>query len=167
MENEKGNDTIVSLGNTIVFGRWTVLEDAKYLIVDAKALPSVYLRVIEVKRLLAQNKAKNLTDATRQAGISRSVYYKYRDMVNLYERRLEDSMVTCYLSLEDKPGVLAGVLDCLWKTGANILTINQNIPQDSVAPVVIAMRMSDAKISEDTLLTRLTAIDGVLEVKLI
>lgn len=143
------------------------MEESKYLIVDSDALPPVYLRVVEVKRLLAQNKAKNLTEATRQAGISRSVYYKYRDKVRLYERRLEDSMVTSYLLLEDLPGVLAAVLDCLWRSGANILTINQNIPRDGTAPVVIAMRISGVQISEDTLMQRISAIDGVLDAKLL
>ncbi len=143
------------------------MDDPKYLIVDSGALPPVYLRVIDVKRLIAQNKAKNLSDAIRQAGISRSVYYKYRDKIRIYERSLEDSMVTCYLSLADRPGVLAAVLDCLWRAGANILTINQNIPQDDVAPVVIAMKMSGAQLSEDTLLERMSAIDGVLGARLL
>ena len=58
-------------------------------------------------------------------------------------------------------------VDCLWRAGANILTINQNIPQDDVAPVVIAMKMSGAQLSEDTLLERMSAIDGVLGARLL
>ena len=53
----------------------------KYYIVDAKALPEVFLKVAEAKRMLETGEASTVGEATRQAEVSRSAFYKYKDMV--------------------------------------------------------------------------------------
>ena len=55
-------------------------EHSKYLLVDSQILPEVYLKVILAKKLLAQGKAKSASDAAKAAGISRSAFYKYKDL---------------------------------------------------------------------------------------
>ena len=50
---------------------------SKLLLVDACVLPEVFEKVVEAKRLLAVGIAKNLSDAAKTAGISRSAFYKY------------------------------------------------------------------------------------------
>ena len=48
----------------------------KYYIVDAKALPEVFLKVAEAKRMLETGEASTVGEATRQAEVSRSEFYK-------------------------------------------------------------------------------------------
>ena len=64
------------------------------------------------------------------AGISRSAFYKYKDAIYLYDERMSENITTLYLTLEDRPGVLSLLLSELYRAGANIITVNQNIPVD-------------------------------------
>ena len=50
-----------------------------YLVIDKRVLPEVFEKVINTKKILQEGKVKEITEATKLAGISRSVYYKYRD----------------------------------------------------------------------------------------
>ena len=53
----------------------------KYYIVEASALPEVFLKVAEAKRLLSTGEASTVNEATKMTDISRSAFYKYRDAV--------------------------------------------------------------------------------------
>ena len=44
----------------------------KYFIVEASALPEVFLKVAEAKRLIATGQAATVNEATKMPGISRS-----------------------------------------------------------------------------------------------
>ena len=50
----------------------------KYYIVESSALPEVFLKVAEAKRLLSTGEASTVNEATRMTDISRSAFYKYR-----------------------------------------------------------------------------------------
>lgn len=132
------------------------------IIVEADLLPEVLLKVIEAKKFLSQGKAKNSSEAARMAGISRSAYYKYKDGVAVYDEEQERRLVTYYLTLMDVPGVLSNVLAELSKYGANVLTINQNIPVDGAAPVTISFATRGLRTDEHSLREALRAIDGVI-----
>ena len=56
----------------------------KYYIINKDALPAVYEKVVFVKKLLYTGKCKTVNDAVKQAGISRSAFYKYKDDVSVY-----------------------------------------------------------------------------------
>ena len=142
-------------------------EHSKYLLVDSQILPEVYLKVILAKKLLAQGKAKSDSDAAKAAGISRSAFYKYKDFVHEYNTRLSDSIMTVSVSLMDEPGMLASVLSAVSGSGANILTVHQNIPTDSVAPVSISMRTNQLNCTEEEMLVRLRELPGVLDAKFV
>ena len=45
-----------------------MLENREFLLVDAQALPEVFLKVVQAKRYLAQGKAKNASHAAQLAG---------------------------------------------------------------------------------------------------
>ena len=51
----------------------------KYFIVEAAALPEIFRRVAETKRLLETGEAETVHQATGITGISRSAFYKYKD----------------------------------------------------------------------------------------
>ena len=137
------------------------------MLVDSQILPEVYLKVILAKKLLAQGKAKSASDAAKAAGISRSAFYKYKDFVHEYNTRLSDSIMTVSVSLMDEPGMLASVLSAVSGSGANILTVHQNIPTDSVAPVSISMRTNQLNCTEEEMLVRLRELPGVLDAKFV
>ena len=134
---------------------------------NSQILPEVYLKVILAKKLLAQGKAKSASDAAKAAGISRSAFYKYKDFVHEYNTRLSDSIMTVSVSLMDEPGMLASVLSAVSGSGANILTVHQNIPTDSVAPVSISMRTNQLNCTEEEMLVRLRELPGVLDAKFV
>ena len=50
-----------------------------YYLIDKRVLPDVYEKVVNAKKLLREGKVKEVTEATKMVGISRSVYYKYKD----------------------------------------------------------------------------------------
>ena len=133
------------------------------ILVNAELLPEVLIKVIEAKRLLSQGKAKNSSEAARLAGISRSAFYKYKDGVSVYNDDRQSKIVTYSLTLMDNPGVLSNVLSELSHYGANVLTINQNIPMDGAAPVTISFTTGGLLIDEHDLRLALRAIDGVVQ----
>ena len=100
-------------------------------------------------------------------GISRSAYYKYRECVFTYEEKLKDKIVTYCAVLRDEPGVLSAFLTEVHKGGANILTVNQSIPVDSVATVTVTVRLNGDSASSYELRDRLRGLDGSVDVKLL
>lgn len=136
------------------------------LLIDASVLPDVFERVVEAKRLLAVGQARNLSDAAKLAGISRSALYKYKDYVFMHNEDIDERVVTMNCTLVDRPGILSAVLNELSVAEANILTVNQNIPVDGVAPVSISARLT-RHASAELVIRRLEALDGVVEVRLL
>ena len=130
----------------------------QYLLVDTKVLPEIFLKVVQAKHLLASGQAKNSSEAARMMGISRSAFYKYKSNVS-------ENIITVYAALLDQPGVLSRFLGELYQVGANILTINQNIPVDSVAPVSISVSLEGLTVSREELFTTLRQLEGVVEVR--
>ena len=137
------------------------MNRSKFLLVESSALPPVFSKVIEAKEYLRTSQASSTAEAVRMAGISRSVFYKYKDSVYPYEERSPESIVTVQVVLNDKPGVLMAVLSEFYSAGANILTINQNIPVKGRAVVSISARIDQMQVSLAGLKERLMVVDGV------
>ena len=95
------------------------------------------------------------------AGISRSAYYKYKDSVYPYQSKGASRLITIHAVLEDRPGVLMALISSFYDAGANILTVNQNIPVMGAALVSISARVDTVKIPVDFLLDSLRKVDGV------
>ena len=142
-------------------------ENLKFMLVETKVLPEVFLRVMDAKMLLAQGKAKNAAQAAQMAGVSRSAFYKYKDSLYLYDERMSENITTLHLTLEDRPGVLSLVLGELYRAGANIITVNQNIPVDGVALVSISIRTNSQSKSRMEILELMGTLEGIVEVKAI
>ena len=52
-----------------------------YLIIHKSVLPDYYEKVLEARRLLESGRVREVSEAVRRVGISRSTYYKYKDYV--------------------------------------------------------------------------------------
>ena len=142
-------------------------RNAKYFLVDSQILPEVYLKVITAKKFLAQGKAKSASEAAKSAGISRSAFYKYKDFIHEYHTSLNGCIMTLSASLADEAGVLSALMAQISESGGNILTIHQNIPVDSVAPVLISLRTDQLNCSQEDLLEKAKQLPGVLDIQFV
>lgn len=140
---------------------------SKYLLVDKAILPAYYEKVIEAKRLISSGSAKDVSEAVKAVGISRSTYYKYKDYVFAPNSDTECRKAVISFTLYHKSGILSLVLNELSEKGVNILTITQNLPVNQRANVVISMDVSHVEGDISVLLDAIGAIDGVSSAKLL
>ena len=140
---------------------------SKYYIVEESALPEVFMKVVEAKRLLATGEAATVNEATRITGISRSAFYKYRDAVMPFQNMMTGRILTFQLRLHDVPGVLSALLRTFAQFEANILTINQAIPSGGCALVTISAETMAMERSPEELLHSLTDTKGVVKAEVL
>ena len=141
--------------------------EIKYYIVAAEALPEVFLKVAEAKRMLQTGEADTVGEATRLAGISRSAFYKYKDAVQPFNDMKTGHIITFYAMLKNNPGVLSHVLSIFAASGANILTINQSIPVNGCAAVTISAETSEMQESLEALIAEVSATYGVVKFEIL
>ena len=139
----------------------------KYYIVEASALPEVFLKVAEAKRLLSTGEAGTVNEAARITGISRSAFYKYRDSVMPFHNMMIGRILTYQLKLHDETGVLSGILKTFADYSANILTINQTIPSGGCAMVTVTAETSGMSGTPDELLRELSRCTGVVSAEVL
>ena len=139
------------------------MEKKKYYLVSAEALPEVFIKVAEAKRMLQVGEADTVGEAARLVGISRSAFYKYKDAVQPFQNMRAGHIITFYALLKDIPGVLSNYLSIFAKSGANILTINQTIPTNGCAGVTISAETSDMVEGLEELMARASSAEGVLK----
>ena len=140
------------------------MKNTAYLLVEQDVLPEVFTKVIQAKQYLLDGEASSTSEAVRMAGISRSVFYKYKDAVYPYNRKLSNPMITVQAMLLDRPGVLMSLVSAVYAKGANILTINQNIPVNGRALISISARVDHLDSSVEELLEQLRQVEGVLSI---
>lgn len=134
----------------------------QYYIVEASALPEVFLKVAEAKRLLSTGEASTVNEATQMVDISRSAYYKYRDAVMPFQNMMTGRIITFQLLLHDQPGLLSHILSVFADNQTNIMTINSIVPTNGTAVVTISAETIDLTISLEELIEKLRAIPGVV-----
>ena len=139
----------------------------RYYIVEESALPEVFLKVVEAKRLLSTGEATTVNDAARMTGISRSAFYKYRDTVLPFQNMMTGRILTFQLLLHDEPGILSGILRTFADFQANILTINQTIPSGGCALVTITAETMAMTESPEELLRTLSGNNGVVKAEVL
>lgn len=139
----------------------------KYLIVDKAILPDYFEKVIEARTLLRDGKFQNVSDAVKEVGISRSTYYKYKDFVFSPSDSNIGRKALISIMLEDKKGALSEILNFLYSVECNIITINQNIPINEVASIIISMDISDTKTPIEEILVNLKTAKYVVSSKLV
>ena len=138
-------------------------KSPSYFIVESSALPEIFLKVAEAKRLLETGEVDTVHLATRQVGISRSAFYKYKDAVRPFNDMLHGRIVTFQFLLKDEPGVLSAVLNIFAQTGGNILTINQSIPTGGRAMVTISAETSNLNCNIEALTQQIAERTGVVK----
>lgn len=137
----------------------------EFILVDAKVLPDVFLKVLKSKRLIESGDVKTVNEACEKTGISRSAYYKYKDHV--YDFNQMQGVLTIMAVVVDLKGILSEMLRIISSANCSVLTINQSVPTDGVANVHITLKTDLMKTSVDRLITELNKVAGVRNVKIL
>ena len=143
------------------------MNKPKYYIVEESALPQVFVKVAEAKRLLSTGEAATVNEATRMTDISRSAFYKYRDAVLPFQNMMTGRIITFQVLLHDVPGVLSGLLQTFANEKVNILTINSTIPTNGAALVTITAETMEMALSLEELIQRLSDTKGVVKAEVV
>lgn len=139
----------------------------KYYIVEASALPEVFLKVAEAKQLLSTGAASTVNEATRMTDISRSAFYKYRDAILPFQNMMTGRIITFQLLLHDEAGMLSEILRFFADARANIITINSIVPVNGTAVVTISAETMDLLVSLEELLQQMRSVPGVLKAEVL
>ena len=139
----------------------------KYYIVEASALPEVFVKVAEAKRLLSTGEASTVNEATKMTDISRSAFYKYRDSVLPFQNMMTGRIITFQLLLHDEPGTLSGILGMFADRKANIQTINSIVPTNGTAVVTISAETTDLSVQLEELLREMRQTNGVIKAEVL
>lgn len=138
-----------------------------YLVIDKKVLPEVFEKVINTKKLIQEGKIKGITEATKITGISRSVYYKYKDFVFEFSEMTKGRKATFNMIIKHKKGVLSNILNIISEEGGNVLTIDQGIPINDTANLSLTIDISTMDKELSTILDDLRKIKHVDKVDFI
>ena len=144
-----------------------MVNEHKYFIVEASALPEVFLKVAEAKHLLQTGQVCTVNDATKATGISRSAFYKYRDSVLPFQNMMNGRVITFQFRLQDKPGLLSSLLPIFADHNVNIQTINSIIPTGGSALLTISAETIEADIALEEMLRLLSQVPGVIKAEII
>ena len=136
------------------------MNSGEYFIVHKKILPDYYDKVVLARELLKSGECREISEAVRRVGISRSTYYKYKDYI--FRPSEDDSSRKAVISmmLRHEAGVLGSVLGLIAGHGGNVLTILQNPPIAGRASVVICVDMEKMDPLPDVL-SALSSTKGV------
>ena len=141
--------------------------EGKYLIVDKALLPSYCEKVALAKELLDEGKAADVSEAVRRVGISRSTFYKYRDMVRDISTVSMGRHAIISMMMRHSVGTLSTVLSIISRYGYSVWTITQNPPVDSRANVVITLELGEDAASLESILKEITEAPGLSRVQLL
>lgn len=141
------------------------MSKTSLMLIDSKVLPEVFSKVLMAKKLLADGECKDISEAVKKAEISRSAYYKYRDYVFPFNQM--QGIITLFFIVSDITGVLSSILQVLADAKVNVLTINQNIPVNSVADVTISVQNDISEVNLQELLDELAELNGVKNVRVL
>ncbi len=139
------------------------MEDRRYLLVEASVVPQVFLRVLHAKELLASGEARNVSQATQLADVSRSAFYKYKDSV--FQASYGSEVITLNAKLRDETGALQQLLLAVSAAGAGVVTINQSTPENGAAFVAVTVRTEGMQVSLDELIKQLKEQRAVVDIR--
>ena len=139
----------------------------KFLIVDKNLVPQYCEKVIEARQLLDDGKAKDVSEAVKMVGISRSTFYKYKDLVREMSSVSMGKHAIISMMMTHKVGLLWSVLRIISTYGYSVWTITQNPPVDSKANVVITLDLGQDADSIEDMIEEIAKVAGLSKVQLL
>lgn len=143
------------------------MDSERYYLVREDILPDAVLKTMQVKELLAQGEVKTVHEAVEQVGLSRSAFYKYKDGIYALNKLEKERIVTISMNLQHRSGILSKMLAMVASYEGNVLTINQTIPLQGMANVVISVDTSTMGGNMPLLLEALGQMEGVKRAQII
>lgn len=139
----------------------------RFYLVAEEIMPEAMIKTVEVKDMLASGEYETVHDAVNVVGLSRSAFYKYRDLVFLFDDEKRERLITLSLILEHRSGILSTVLNTIAQNGGNIITITQGIPLSQAAHVTATVDIRHLNVLPDELTNHLQALQGVRKVEIV
>ncbi|MCL6457649.1 MAG: ACT domain-containing protein [Gorillibacterium sp.] len=133
----------------------------RYFVVKEDILPEALLKTIRAKDLLARGVVKTVNEAVELAELSRSAFYKYKDGIHPLSHLDRERLITMSMDLEHRSGILSRVLGLIASHEVSVLTIQQSLPLQGMANVVVTADISQMKQELMSLLTDVRSIEGV------
>lgn len=87
-----------------------------YLIIHKSILPEYYEKVLAVRHLMESGRVRDVSQAVKEIGISRSTYYKYKDYILEPSEMAGGRKAVLSMMLAHEPGVLSALLSCISTT---------------------------------------------------
>ena len=138
-----------------------------YLLVHKSIVPEYYEKVIEARRMLENGKARDVSQAVRSVGISRSTYYKYKDYILEPSEMSVGRRAVLSMMLMHEPGGLSSVLTQISSVGGSVLTITQSLPVREQASVTLSLDVGELKTTISDLMAAVEKISGVEQLRLL
>ncbi len=139
----------------------------QYLIVERDVLPDYFEKVIVARNLLESGACTQVSEAVRQAGISRSTFYKYKDKVIEPSQLDVGHKASLMLTLVHEAGNLSRVLNVVSAYHGNILTITQSLPVHGKASIMLTLDTSRLTVTVAQLVDALMEVEGAEKVRLL
>lgn len=139
----------------------------RFYLVAEEIMPEAMIKTVQVKEMLSRGEYDTVHDAVNAVGMSRSAFYKYRDLVFLFDEDKRERLITLSLILEHRSGILSNVLNTIAQTGGNIITITQGIPLSQAAHVTVTLDIRHLNVSIDELTAKLQELQGARKVEVI
>jgi chorismate mutase len=143
------------------------MNKEKYYLIHADILPESILKTVEAKKLFETGEVETVNQAVERVGLSRSAYYKYKDKIYPFNAATYQQIVTISFILEHRSGVLSQVLRFVADKGGNVLTINQSIPLQGIANVVLSVDTALLDMPTTEFVDSLSTTDGVKKVVIV
>jgi chorismate mutase len=138
-----------------------------FYLIRSDILPESIQKTIEVKKMLERGDVETIQQAVEKVGLSRSAYYKYKDAVHPFNAMMKQKIITVSLNLEHRAGVLSKMLSYIATSRGNVLTINQTIPLQGLANVVLTIETAQMDLSVTQLSEELKQLDGIQKVVIV
>ena len=130
-------------------------------------LPEVLEKVIEARTLLISGKAKRISEAVKEVGISRGTFYKYKDDIFPFHEEAKGKTITFIIQMDDEPGILSNVLRAIAQNHGNILTIHQSIPISGIATLTLSVQILQGEGDAEAMVDDIEQMEGIHYLKIL
>ena len=108
-----------------------------YLIIHKSILPEYYEKVLAVRHLMESGRVRDVSQAVKEIGISRSTYYKYKDYILEPSEMAGGRKAVLSMMLAHEPGVLSVLAGLFARHGVSIASMVQKGGRDAQGRVQI------------------------------
>lgn len=135
-----------------------------YLIIHKTILPDFFHQVVKVRDLV-ENEGECVSTACERIGISRSTYYKYKDLI-FYPSKETGRKAIIALKVGDHKGVLGQISSVISENNCSFTSVN-SFPIKDNAYLTMTIDFSDYEDSLEVLVNKLRSVKYVRSVSIL